>query len=390
MRGFLLILFLFYGQTLYPDTVKFKGLLEPLKKEIIYSKIYGTLTYSTEEGSKIKKGQVLFKMDIENFETKKFNEEAELKLLKAAQKVQLIFVENQLKSRKYILATEKINFEIAELKLQELTKGALEADVKIAEETLKLSRHILKNTQLELTLVEKLFDGGYLPKSDLENLEFKINKELENTKLYEQELILVKQGPTKISVEEARIKRDIRKKSYDNKAKQVGLVKNNILKLKKNHDRDLKIKEKRLAKTVQDIKDAIVYAPLDGTVFFERFHWGSKITTGRNIWKRMGVRSIANLDEMKIRIKIPVEKIDLYKVGQKAKLVLTSNNKEYNCEVIRIHTLQEDEFADVHYTTKNTLGEANKAIFPIELKIASTDHFLKPGMSATVIFSRNK
>ena len=101
-----------------------------------------------------------------------------------------------------------------------------------------------------------------------------------------------------------------------------------------------------IEKTINYIDDCISIAPISGTVFYERFPWGEKIPIGKYVWESLKVRSIANLDVMNVKIKIPVESVDQFLLNQKAKIEIFSTGQIVPGEISKIFQIQEDEFAD--------------------------------------------
>jgi hypothetical protein len=154
--------------------------------------------------------------------------------------------------------------------------------------------------------------------------------------------------------------------------------------------REYKKRSKRLEKVEAYIANCVVEAPISGTVFYERYPWGEKIPIGKNIWEGLKVRSIANLDIMNVKIKIPVEMVDQYQLQQKAKIEVFSNGQIVNGEISKIFQIQEDEFADAHNKTKEVLGVSNKKIFIVNVKLLEIVPNVKPGMTAKVTLENKK
>ena len=379
----LAILFLCCRWGLADESV-FMGILEPADKETIVSKAEAIIVKHVEEGVFVNKGEVLYQLDTSEYEERKIQIESELRKLQAEQNVNKLVYENRLISTKQQVASKKVNFEIAALNYQDLLNGANEADVKISEEKVKLAKMILNNTKEEFELTKKLFDGGYVSKDELNSLTFQIKNEEESLKLLKLENELTKQGPSSIQKDEAKIINDIRKKELDNMVYQLSALEKGYADLMQYQTREYKNRNKKLEKVIQNISDCIMLAPVSGTVFYERYPWGEKIPLGKSVWEGLNVRSIANIANMNVKIKIPVESIDQYSLNQKAVIEIFSSGQKIKGEISKIFQIQEYEFADAHNKTKEVLGVSNKKIFIVKVKMIDAIPNLKPGMTAKV------
>lgn len=366
------------------DESVFLGVLEPAEKEIIASKSSAILVNTTEEGVFVKKGEILFQLDTADYDEQKIQIESELRKLEAEQNVSKLQFENRIIQAKQNIATKKVNFEIATLAYNDLAGGAKESDVKIAEEKVRLGEIVLNNSKIEFGLVSKLSEGGYISKEEVNAIKFRIKNEEESLRLLRLECDLTKLGPSSVEIEEVKIVMDIRKKEFDNSVVQLGVLEKSYSELLQFQSREFKKRKKRLEKVETYIANCVVEAPSSGTVFYERYPWGEKIPIGKYIWEGLNVRSIANLDVMNVKIKIPVEEIDKYHLHQKAKIEIFSNGQIVNGEISKILQIQEDEFADAHNTTKEVLGLSNKKIFIVNVKLLEIAPNVKPGMTAKV------
>ncbi len=368
----------------------FIGVLEPAEKEVVVSKCDSILVKTIEEGLFVKKGEILFQLDTTAYEEQKVQVESEMRKLEAQQNVEKLQFENRITLAKQNIASKKVNFEIASLVYNDLASGANEADVKIAEEKVRIAELIFNNSKVEFDLVSKLSEGGYISKDEVNAIKFRIKNEEESLRLLRLECDLTKLGPSSITVEEAKILMDIRKKEFNNTEAQLVVLEKSFSELLQFQSREYKKRSKKLEKVDAYIANCIVEAPISGTVFYERFPWGEKIPIGKNIWEGLKVRSIANLDVMNVKIKIPVEEIDKYQLNQKAKIEIFSNGQVVNGEISKIFQIQEDEFADAHNKTKEVLGVSNKKVFIVNVKLLEIVPKVKPGMTAKVILENKK
>ena len=386
----LMIMSLFLFGFCSAEEIVFFGILEPVDKETIVSKCEAVMVKNVEEGAFVNKGEIIYKLDTADYEERKLQIESELRKLAAEHNANKLNFENRLMEARQKVASRKINYEIAVLSYQDILSGPNEADVKISAEKVKMAHLILENSNLEIQLVKKLFNGGYVTKDELNSLTFRIKNEEESLKLLIIENELIKLGPTSIQIEEAKIINDIRKKELDNTQYQLNSLLVSYDDFLKFQEREYKNRNKKLEKVIKNISDCISIAPISGTVFYERYPWGEKIPIGKSVWEGLKVRSISNLTNMNVKIKVPVESIDQYSLDQKAKVEIFSTGEIVPGIVSKINQIQEDEFSDAHNKTKEALGVSNKKVFIVKVKIIDSMRNLKPGMSAKVYLENKK
>jgi multidrug resistance efflux pump len=120
------------------------------------------------------------------------------------------------------------------------------------------------------------------------------------------------------------------------------------------------------------IDKVILRAPIDGVVTSRSAHRGEAVTPGAT------VLTIANLDEVKLTVYVPEDKLALVFLGQDVAVEVDSF-PERRFEGFVSHIAQQAEF-----TPKNVQTEEERVnmVFAVKIRLPNPDHLLKPGMPA--------
>jgi HlyD family secretion protein len=119
-----------------------------------------------------------------------------------------------------------------------------------------------------------------------------------------------------------------------------------------------------------------IRAPMDGVVLIRSIEAGEVLQAG------MPAMSIGKLDELKVRVYIPVTEYGQLSLGQQANLTADSFAGEtFTAMVTRI--AEKFEFTPQNVQTREG---RQTTVYAIELTVENTDGRLKPGMPVDVTF----
>ena len=115
-------------------------------------------------------------------------------------------------------------------------------------------------------------------------------------------------------------------------------------------------------------------SPIDGIVIAKNYEKGEYIGAG------MSVATIADLDNLWIKVYITIEELPKVKLGQEVKFTVSGYNQEFTGKVSFISDKGE-------YTPKTvlTVNERANVVFGVKISTDSQGGVLKPGMPADVI-----
>lgn len=120
--------------------------------------------------------------------------------------------------------------------------------------------------------------------------------------------------------------------------------------------------------------DTKIICPINGTVLTRNFEDGEVVQAGAS------VATIANLNDMWIKIYIPTDDLPKIKLGQQVKFTVSGSAGEYTGVIAEIASQGE-------YTPKTiqTKKERANIVYAVKIKVNNENNILKPGMPAEVV-----
>jgi HlyD family secretion protein len=228
----------------------------------------------------------------------------------------------------------------AQAKLDKALAGSRPEELREAEAALHQARFDLENKEVHYERMKPLFERGVIPKESLDNAEagYKIAKA--TLQRATENYLLVKEGPRKEDIEDAR--------AQVNQAQA-----------------SLKLIETQLSYTV-------LYSPLSGVVLVKSGEVGEVVNPGTSIL------TLADIEN--VWLKAYISETDLGKVKWGQEVIVTTDlrpKKEYKGKISFISSQAE-------FTPKQIQTEKERVtlVYRIKVDISNRDRELKPGMPA--------
>jgi len=221
-----------------------------------------------------------------------------------------------------------------------LLAGSRPEEIKAAEANLNQAKSDMENKEAHYERMKPLFERGVIPKETLDNAEagFKIAKASYQSAT--ENYVLVKEGPRKEDIEDARAQADQARAS-------------------------LKLNETQISYTT-------LYCPISGVVLVKSGEIGEVVNPGTSIV------TLADIENVWLKAYIPETDLSKVKWGQEV-LVNTDlqPKKEYRGRISFISSQAE-------FTPKQIQTEKERVtlVYRIKVDIPNPDHELKPGMPA--------
>jgi HlyD family secretion protein len=290
------------------DFIKVSGNIETTEVNVGFKVPGRIVRLSVQEGDWVEHGKVLAKLDDEDLRNR------------------------------FELAKATLNS--AQAKLSKLLAGSRPEELREAEAVLFQAKSDLENKQAHYERMKPLFERGVIPKENLDNAEagYKIAKA--SFQKATENYLLVKEGPRKEDIEDARAQVEQARAS-------------------------LKLAETQLSYTV-------LHSPLSGVVLVKASEMGEVVNPGTS------VLTLADLGNVWLKAYLP--ETDLTKVKWGQEVVVTTDlrpKKEYKGKISFISSQAE-------FTPKSIQTEKERVtlVYRIKVDIPNPDRELKPGMPA--------
>lgn len=232
----------------------------------------------------------------------------------------------------------------AQANLADLLSGAREQETKAALAGINVVKAKLEQAEAELRRVEALFKEGALTEVEYEKAQTNVEIILNELITLEAQYELLTAGNRAEVI----------------KAAQIEVERTQAV----------------LKSTEAMIEDLKIYAPLDGVVLTKNYELGEYVTPGAV------VATIANLEDLWIKVYIPTDDLPKIFLGQKVTFTVSGSPKIFEGVVQEIAT--KGEFTPRTIQTKK---ERANVVFAVKIGIKNGEGILKPGMPADVVFS---
>jgi HlyD family secretion protein len=288
--------------------IKVSGNIEATEVDVGF-KISGRIVSRFfEEGDWIKKGAVLAKLDDED-------------------------LRNKLEVARATLAS-------AQARLNKLLAGSRPEEIKQAEASLHQAQSDLGNKEIQYQRMKSLYDRGVVAKEAFDNAETSYKMAQAAVRVATENYQLVKEGPRKEDIEDARAQVDQARAS-------------------------VKLDETQLSYTT-------LYAPISGVVLVKSGEIGEVVNPGTPIL------TMADVENVWLKAYIPETDLSRVKWGQE--VIVTTDlrpQKKYMGKISFISSQAE-------FTPKQIQTEKERVtlVYRIKVDISNKDHELKPGMPA--------
>lgn len=228
----------------------------------------------------------------------------------------------------------------AQAKLSKLLAGSRPEELREAEAVLYQAKSDLENKKAHHERMKPLFERGVIPKETLDNAEAGYKIALASFQKATENYQLVKEGPRKEDIEDAKAQVEQARAS-------------------------LKLAETQLSYTV-------LYSPLSGVVLVKSSEMGEVVNPGTS------VLTLADLENVWLKAYIP--ETDLSKVKWGQEVIVTTDlrpKKEYKGKISFISSQAE-------FTPKSIQTEKERVtlVYRIKVDIPNPNRELKPGMPA--------
>jgi len=233
----------------------------------------------------------------------------------------------------------------ARAQLDDLTSGAREQEIKDAEIAVDTARLNNEKAASDYDRASKLYNEKIISDSEMERAETTFKQSANQLESARSKLSLLLSGSRPAQIEAARVELD--RSSAVLKASEAML------------------------------EDARITCPIDGTVLTKNFENGEVVQAGAS------VATIANLNDMWIKVYIPTDDLPKIKLGQQVYFTVSGSTEEHPGFIAEIASQGE-------YTPKaiQTKKERTNIVYAVKIKVDNQNNLLKPGMPADVFFDQ--
>lgn len=365
----------------FPVLLKEKGEIKAKESIDIKCEVEGrsTIIWLIEEGSYVKKGDLLVELASEDIDERIRNQEIQLANKTAAYQSAQKEYEIQLDRNASEIRKAELKLKLAELELEKYQKGDYMQRLREADLAVERAQVVLQRKRSDVATSRKLAEKGYITKAELEQDEFEYYEaqvELEKAKLAKHILVTYTHpkelAQKQADVEEARKELERVKKSAKASEQKYQAERDG-------RKAELEIVRERLSKLREQKAKCKIYAPAPGLVVYHtggRWWNRDRIVEGAEVRERQKLITLPDTSVMQVRVRVHEAKRNLVQKGQPA--------------IVEVDSLPGKQFSGVVTKVAEVADSQNRWLNP-DLKEFETiitldqaDPNLKPGASATV------
>jgi HlyD family secretion protein len=345
------------------------GNLELTQVDISF-KVPGKLIQrNVDEGSWVKKGMVIARIDRDQVERQRNRDQAGVYSAESQLTQSETSVQWQRQTLESDIALRKAELRAAQAQLDQLLAGSRPQEIQQARATVIDAKAQHEQAQADWQRAEDLFKNDDISKQQYDQYRMRLDSTAASQMQTEEKLALVVEGPRKEDIEAARAQ-------VARAQAAIQSSEANRLELKRREEdlvaRHAEIARARaqMAMTQTQIDDTVVVSPIDGVVLVKSAEIGEVLAAGTT------VVTIGDIDHPWLRAYINETDLGRVKLGQVAKLTTDSfPGKTYLGRVSFISS--EAEFTPKQIQTRE---ERVKLVYRIKIDVDNQGHDLKSNM----------
>jgi len=356
------IFYVIRGGSAHAGAIRLSGNIEVTDAEVSFKIPGRVVARLVDEGDLVKTGQLVARLDSAELAQ-------EVALRKAdAQNAQAALEELVAGYRKEDIAQAEAAAQQAQSRLEEMLAGSRPQEIAASQATVERAKAETQRAKADAARYEALVKKDEVSQQQFDAVRTTYETSLARQKEAEEQFKLVKEGPRKEQIEQARAAMVQAKEHF--RLLRNGSRKEDIEQARAR----LELTKAALAEAETRLSYATVNSPLSGVVLSKNVEPGEYVSAGTPIV------TVADLDNIWVRAYINETDLGRVKVGQRARVTTDSYpHKVYDGRVAFVASQAE-------FTPKmvQTEKERVKLVYRVKVDITNQNLELKPGMPADV------
>jgi HlyD family secretion protein len=311
------------------------GTIQPKEKLVVKNEVEGStaITYIVDEGSTIKKGDLMIRLDSSTLSDKKVDQEIQVQKAEASNIAAIENYEVTKNQAQSDIESAKLAYDFAQLDLKKYIEGEYPDKLKEAESNITVSEEEVAQARDTLDWSKKLYEEGYLSQSELEKdtLSYtrkqlavelkKAAKELLVNYTHKRQMAKLQSDVTQAKSALERTTRKATANVAQAEAKKAAM------------QAEYERQSAKLQKYKNQLEKTEIYAPADGTIIYatsaeqSQHRHGSRtepLKVGNNVQERQELIHLPTISGFTVTMSIPESNIDKIKVGLPAQITVDS------------------------------------------------------------------
>ena len=352
-----------------PNRLHLSGNIELTEVDISFKAPGKLVELNVDEGSFVRKGMVIARIDREQMERQRMRDSAGVASAESQFKQMQTMIAYQRETLESDVALKKAEQRAAQAKLDELLAGSRPQDIQVSRAAVADAGAQHEQARLDWDRARELFKNDDISRAQYDQFRMRFESSAAQLKQADERLAIVVEGPRKEEIASARAQ-------VERAAAATRLSEANRLELRRKEEelraRRAEIERSRAQVAITDsqINDMVVVSPIDGVVLVKSAEVGEVLAAGTT------VVSIGDIDHPWLRGYINERDLGRVKIGDTAQITTDSfPGKIYPGRVSFIAS--EAEFTPKQIQTQE---ERVKLVYRIKIEASNPKHELKSNM----------
>lgn len=352
-----------------PNRLHLSGNIELTEVDISFKAPGKLVELNVDEGSFVRKGMVIARIDREQMERQRMRDSAGVASAESQFKQMQTMIAYQRETLESDVALKKAEQRAAQAKLDELLAGSRPQDIQVSRAAVADAGAQHEQARLDWDRARELFKNDDISRAQYDQFRMRFESSAAQLKQADERLAIVVEGPRKEEIASARAQ-------VERAAAATRLSEANRLELRRKEEelraRRAEIERSRAQVAITDsqINDMVVVSPIDGVVLVKSAEVGEVLAAGTT------VVSIGDIDHPWLRGYINERDLGRVKIGDTAQITTDSfPGKIYPGRISFIAS--EAEFTPKQIQTQE---ERVKLVYRIKIEASNPKHELKSNM----------
>ncbi len=364
-------------------TINETGAIESRDRTIVRPEIRRntTIAWIIEEGSTVKKGDLLCRLNDQEFVKQKEN--LELEVINSESEVDRVSTDVKIAINDALaqVSDAEVAFINAQTELEKYKLGTYPQELRKRETDISIAEEELQRSKDKLSWSEKLHEEGYITRSELQadqlamkRQEIKLELARSAMEIFEKYEHTQQLRKLEIAVDNKELALESQKQKAESRKK---LAERNLT----NYQMRLTRHQEQLEDVIKDVEGCMIYSPVDAMVIYSttvRNDWWYRETLaeGREIDEDMQLFYLPSSSGRNAKIKIHETELELVEPGMRTRITVDAfPNSEYSGVVSDIAVMP----------SKSSYRQSpDVKLFDAEIEIDGDAGILRPGMSCRV------
>ena len=370
----------------FERVVRERGVVNALRERTVKSPTSRQIIQMVPEGTVVKEGDVLFRLDPTGLEQRVKDRAADQDIAKASHARRKASSEAATHYAEQNVASARMALELATKELDNARAGLLtdESEKIMATSDVKKSEIDVEDETRKLEVSKRLARAGVEERSELDTRI--VEKGIAEAGRRKARAVHedVMDGLSRDELREYELEVELAKYRLASAEKDLKETKERNTKYLKHAHRRVEWAERSLKRAEEEFAKTVVHSPAKGLVLIKSTY-GGQFAPGMWAYKNREIMGLPDLSAMKVDTFVEESVAAAIKKGQKVRIrTVALPDTVFEGSVIKVGSLPKDVSHDLDAASRLLITRPERRAFEVAIRLKGKDERLKPGMNAEI------